>query len=352
MMALGPGYIDEIILCNQIKEITLNDHTSPDSSPDDSDPCAGPCPVPCAGPCSVPCSGPCPGPPNPDNFSFTYIYVISNKVYSDHYMYKIGKHTGTKKKLIKRYKTYLIEPIVYLFFPTHTPLKDECAILARLAKYRIGNSEFVKLDLDQVMFMIRQYFKQKYARRPSVSLSYASALVTKNVILNLEEKTLQGDKCNFIRKIDSITIVWQNKEIFQIGLQMCESFLNFPNVELFNEFMKCFLIQFNKPHSYLYIQNFLNDGWIEFFKYGMEVLFSYCSCCLITRNEFLIKETFHERIIFIRRDETPMEIVLEKAQLVQTCLVFEDSNFYSIVDKEVDTEAYESLIYYFFYLFQ
>jgi hypothetical protein len=300
--------------------------------------------------------------PSSDRYRSTFIYVISNQVYADKNMFKIGKHTGSKKGLLRRYKTYLIDPILYILFPTGAQSQDESILLSRLSKYRIGTSEFVQLSLDQITSTIEGYFRSKYKRNPSVKFKYCKGLVCENVLLDLDEKTLQNEKCyffpnfNFDRSddcLDSVSIRWQNKEIFLIQIHYVHRFLEYLDYKesLIKEFMRCFFIQFDKQNSYLYLNSFVENGWTEFIQYTMEVLFSYNKCCKISRKDFLKKESFHERIIMIERDETPLEYVLTKAQQVECCLVIEDKNVYSIEDKEIDNSLLEHLIYYYLYIF-
>lgn len=299
---------------------------------------------------------------DPSTFRSTFIYIISNKVYSDQNMFKIGKHTGSKKGLIRRYKTYLIDPVIYLFFATGTSTQDENILLQRLSNYRVGSSEFIQLELETLIHHVQCYYKQKYIRNPCIKLDYPKALVCEGVILDLENKKLQNEKCIFFPNLnlerydhclDNVSMVWQNKEIFNIRVSWVQSFLDqFESKEiLIHEFIRCFMIQFEKMNSYLYLHSFLDNGWVEFFKYAMEVLFSYQKFQIISRKDFLNKESFHERLIFVKKDDTPLEFVLTKAQLVNVCLIFEDQNNYSIIDTPMDPAYYEHLIYYFFYLF-
>jgi hypothetical protein len=300
--------------------------------------------------------------PSSDRYRSTFIYVISNQVYSDKNMFKIGKHTGSKKDLLRRYKTYLIDPILYILFPTGTQSQDESILLSRLSKYRIGTSEFVQLNLDQITSIIEGYFRSKYKRNPCIKFKYCKGLVCHNVLLDLEEKTLQNEKCyffpnfNFDRSddcLDSVSIRWQNKEIFLIQIHYVHRFLEYLDYKesLLKEFMRCFFIQFEKQNSYLYLNHFIENGWTDFFQYTMQVLFSYNKSCRITRKEFINKETFHERLIILQKDDTPLEYVLTKAQQVQCCLVIEDKNIYSIEDKQINAPMFENLIYYYLYIF-
>lgn len=298
-----------------------------------------------------------------DHYKSTFIYVISNQVYADKNMYKIGKHTGSRKGLLRRYKTYLIDPIIYLLFPTGSSTQDETNILSRLSNYRMGTSEFVQLDLDRVTECIEKYFRTKYKRNPCVKLGYTKGLVCENVILDLETKILQNSKCmffpnfNFSRRddcLESVAIWWEQKQIFHMNVRSVHDLFSKIQEDQMNcliEFMRSFFIRFEKQNSYLYLNQFEKNGWSEFLKYSMEVLFSYHQTVTVTRKEFLKKESFHERVIFVRQDDTPLDLVLTKAQQVEVCLVMEDQNVYSVNDIEMDANSFENLVYYFFYVF-
>jgi hypothetical protein len=364
MITIDPAYPKiqceaEQYLCQSIERMALQDlrsPPSPESSPIDDR------------------LGGCDRILNIDHVKSTFIYIISNALYSSQNMFKIGKHTGSKKGLIRRYKTYLIEPIVHFFFPSGAISEDEGALLSRLSNFRVGNSEFVKIDLESLTRVVESYFKNKYRRSPSVKLPYPKALVCENVLLDFEEKVLQKDKCFFFPNfdfsrvnncLDSISIRWQEKEIFFVPMyQLQQEIFCSIHTEYLMDFMKCFMIRFDKMNSYLYIHDKKENGWIEFLKYAMEVLFSYNTQITISRKEFLKKESFHERILFVSKDQTggsitehltPLDLILVKAQHVETCIVFEDdsmqdSSYCYLKDIEIDEKYYEPLIYYFFYL--
>jgi hypothetical protein len=119
------------------------------------------------------------------------------------------------------------------------------------------------------------------------------------------------------------------------------------------EFLRCFFVQFEKQFSYLHLDSFEDGFWFRFFVFVMQKYFDFHSFKVLSRREFLMKETFHERIIFVKKDalEVPMEIVLEKAQVIQTCIVFEDKNFYSIDPRETIWEKdFDAFFYYLFYI--
>lgn len=84
------------------------------------------------------------------------IYVISTKEKSNNNEYKIGKHTGTQSKLLSRYKTPLINPVIYFYLHCENSLNVENEIKKLLKDKRIKNedgayTEWVKLNLQQIV---------------------------------------------------------------------------------------------------------------------------------------------------------------------------------------------------------
>jgi hypothetical protein len=84
------------------------------------------------------------------------IYVISTLEKAKKNKYKIGRHDGSPKKLLSRYSTALIDPIIYFFIPVTNYIQIESEIKKSLKKYRIKNSdekitEWVLLDLFSII---------------------------------------------------------------------------------------------------------------------------------------------------------------------------------------------------------
>lgn len=94
----------------------------------------------------------------------TYIYVISDGKSLDEF--KIGKHTGDKKSLDKRYITYYPNYQLH-YFEYHSDHKnDERKILDELSKYRIRNrnsnkSEWIKCSLSTILNTINSIIAKK-----------------------------------------------------------------------------------------------------------------------------------------------------------------------------------------------
>lgn len=84
------------------------------------------------------------------------IYVVSTQDKADNDIYKIGIHLGTVKKLICRYATYVLHPVVYYFcyidsnFDIESALKDEF-IDERLINCNNKKSEWINLPLCKIV---------------------------------------------------------------------------------------------------------------------------------------------------------------------------------------------------------
>lgn len=292
----------------------------------------------------------------------TFIYIVSNHIYSQNNMYKIGKHKGTKKMLIKRYKTYLIDPIVYLFFPTGSVSSDEVALLNRFSKFRMGSSEFLQMPIDSLLDGVNLYFKTKYHRNPSVQVPYHRCLYEQR-LYDFFEKKIQIDtktykKCEFLPYLDfsvpdnclkRIEMIVDNKKIFNLDFSRID--IDFLMNKSMVDFIRCFMIEFDKRNFILYLDRFVENGLNDFLVEAMKRMYGYHSFKVMTRREFLLKESFPERLIVIRRSEEPMEILLEKIQWLECCVLIEDRNIYCVENREMDgCISFEDLFYYFFYV--
>ena len=84
-----------------------------------------------------------------------YIYVLSNSLYAKNSIYKVGKHSGSRSKLISRYKTPLIDPQIYLFLLCGDYTQAEREIKAKFQTKRIKHeghyTEWVTLPLDELI---------------------------------------------------------------------------------------------------------------------------------------------------------------------------------------------------------
>jgi hypothetical protein len=87
------------------------------------------------------------------------VYVITTMEHMKKNMFKFGKHTGTQRKLLSRYKTYLINPIIILYLPQDDMHEFENRVLTKLSAVRIhdddgGNTEWVHMPLLELMHTI------------------------------------------------------------------------------------------------------------------------------------------------------------------------------------------------------
>lgn len=89
------------------------------------------------------------------------IYLISSKDRVKKNKYKFGKHTGTSVRLISRYITALIKPIIFHFAIVENNDEIEKEVLRRLDKYRIVNSrgnksEWLQTELIRIVDTINE----------------------------------------------------------------------------------------------------------------------------------------------------------------------------------------------------
>ena len=297
---------------------------------------------------------------HPSLVDMTFIYLLSNSIYSEKNLYKIGKHKGNKKMLIRRYKTYLIEPIVYFFFPTGNASYDEITLLQRLSKFRMGTSEFVQLPLDDLLDMIQLYYRTKYERNPSVKILYHRCMF-RSQLIDFDEKKINGKQCmmfpylNFDNPnncLQKIQYRIDGKQIFELILNDINPFLDFQENVYIKDFLKCFLIEFLKRNSIVYLDKFITNGLNDLTIQIMNEFYNYSTYKVLTRKEFLQKESFPERLILIQKSEEPLDIVIDKINMVQCCFIIEDKNMYSITNNEIiEDNIIEKLFYYLFYIY-
>jgi hypothetical protein len=87
------------------------------------------------------------------------IYIITNLEKMDGNIYKVGKHTGSQRKLLSRYRTYLIDPIIIFYVPSSETSELEKKLLELLKAHRIndmddGETEWVKLPLADLLKIV------------------------------------------------------------------------------------------------------------------------------------------------------------------------------------------------------
>lgn len=89
------------------------------------------------------------------------IYVVSTEEGANLNKYKIGKHTGTKEKLLSRYRTYLVTPVLYFFEHMEDSIDFEKDLKVYLDQYLMmtdkGNkSEWVVVGLEKIISKINK----------------------------------------------------------------------------------------------------------------------------------------------------------------------------------------------------
>lgn len=82
------------------------------------------------------------------------IYIISTFEQLNNNIFKIGKHNGTRSKLLSRYTTYLINPIIFYFRPVNDYGVVENKIKSELKKFRIknNNGNYTEKKQNSVLF--------------------------------------------------------------------------------------------------------------------------------------------------------------------------------------------------------
>ena len=280
----------------------------------------------------------------------SFIYIVTNPVYRQQNMFKIGKHTGTKRMLEKRYQTYLIDVEVLFFFPTGNPSQDESYLLQRFSGYRVMNSEFVKIPLDKLMDDVQRYFKYKYQRVSSVKMPYHYGY-WKNIVYDFNDKKIDGEECWIQENIMNGKIDIRNKNgkmVRQVPWMDKGKFWQGDDEMSWKEFLKCFMVEFQNQQKILYLDCFFENGWTDFLIQCMKELYGFHSYKEMTRKEFLQKEKFTERLILIRYSPVPLELVMEKANCVSCCLVIEDKNFYTLPNADLSDFSFSDLVHFLF----
>ncbi len=69
------------------------------------------------------------------------IYIISTIKKSLKNIYKIGKYSGNKKSLLSRYRTYLMDPIIFFYQRVSNANKLENELKTLLNDYRLKHSD-------------------------------------------------------------------------------------------------------------------------------------------------------------------------------------------------------------------
>src|SRR6266567_3538330 len=85
----------------------------------------------------------------------TCVYAVSTKKKANKHKFKFGSHTGTQQKLLSRYTTYLINPLIYYFYETPYAKEIENIFKKKCIDERIINdngkiTEWIYLELHNI----------------------------------------------------------------------------------------------------------------------------------------------------------------------------------------------------------
>jgi len=73
-------------------------------------------------------------------------YVISTQNKSGKNKYKLGRHTGSEKLLRSRYRTYLINPVIFYFGRVINPIIIEANMFDALKDFIIYDENGIKTE--------------------------------------------------------------------------------------------------------------------------------------------------------------------------------------------------------------
>ncbi len=110
------------------------------------------------------------------------IYVVSTRKRAMKNKYKVGKHAGNQRKLLGRYGTPLIKPIIYYFKHVDDYTIIETLVLQNLDSFRIKNdngikTEWIRLPLKEIILEIENVVEQ----------------YTRNFIINIKNDSSSSD---------------------------------------------------------------------------------------------------------------------------------------------------------------
>jgi len=93
------------------------------------------------------------------------LYATSTRKKSKKHKYKLGYHTGPKNRLLSRYHTYLINPVIFYFKPTVNAAFLEADIFNILEDFIIYDennkkTEWVCLELEKIIECIENLIKK------------------------------------------------------------------------------------------------------------------------------------------------------------------------------------------------
>ena len=163
---------------------------------------------------------------NYNYLQFLSIYLISTPERMDKDEYKLGKHKGSLNKLISRYVTPLVIPLVFCFARVNNYSEIETKILEELDNFRLLNvngnkSEWIKLDRNKILTVIHNNINKFDINQPIEIHDITKIPSFKEMILsNNFDNSAIFNKCNISIIIDANNIIWFSASDLQhaIGL--------------------------------------------------------------------------------------------------------------------------------------
>lgn len=144
------------------------------------------------------------------NFS---IYVISTHYKANINEFKVGKFSGSMKKLISRYNTTLITPIIFYYREVNNYTLIEKQILSDLDEFRIINAngnktEWIRLDKDTIINIINKNINEFDEIHEIEIFNNKTFTTFKNSFMSLEKNILEYNKKEIIIIIDDDGNSW------------------------------------------------------------------------------------------------------------------------------------------------
>lgn len=144
----------------------------------------------------------------------TSIYILSTREEAEKDKYKVGKHTGTQSKLLSRYGTPLINPIIYYFREVNNAKVIEDIFKKRFKEHRIVNendstTEWVNLELNLIINAIDEIIKENPAE----------------IKFDIQSTNKKINKCNLridklIDSSDDNISIWDNRYLLYYNEQV------------------------------------------------------------------------------------------------------------------------------------
>lgn len=163
-----------------------------------------------------------------------YIYIISTVQGATTHRYKVGKHTGKQSKLISRYKTPLINPIIYMFLPCEQADNVENEIKNKLKSNRVLDdnnrlSEWVDLPLCELINIIIEITNKYSNDAIMIKHEYNDDLI-ETILDNFnDDSDNSSKKYTQITNADEFMKLTDIKHIIITNKKTLEGYLKFEN---------------------------------------------------------------------------------------------------------------------------